>query len=58
VVISIKTTFVAFEKIIPECVGIDIIKGTGLLEVADGDDGTKEEQLLSLNRWKKAQCLW
>ena len=44
-VITTKTSqpiALAFAKVIPECVGIDIVKGTGPLEVADGDDGTKE----------------
>ena len=35
-------TLLLIQEIIPEHVGIDTFKSTGLLEMADGDDRTKE----------------
>ena len=53
-----KSVLVNLEEIVPKCIRVDIIEGTGLLEVTDGDDWTKEQQFLSLYRGKNAQHLW
>jgi hypothetical protein len=38
------------KKLIPKHVRIDAIESTGLLQVTDGDNWTKEKQFLPLRR--------